>query len=94
MVIARWNGQIIAQSDETIVVERNHYFPRAAVNDDYLISSNKTSSCPWKGVASYFSIKVGEDINEEAAWIYPETRRAAKEIEGMVAFWRGVEIID
>ncbi|MCG7914368.1 MAG: DUF427 domain-containing protein [Candidatus Thiodiazotropha weberae] len=91
---AVWNGQIIAESNETVVVEFNHYFPVRSVQQEYLNPSDTTSVCPWKGVAHYYSLSVNGDENLDAAWYYPTTSEEAKNIEGMVAFWKGVEIID
>lgn len=90
---ATWKGATIAQSDDTVVVEGNHYFPPGAVNSQYLQPSEKKSTCPWKGGASYYSIKVGDDVNADAAWYYPQPKDAAKNIQGRVAFWRGVEVV-
>ena len=92
MVQAIWNGDVIAESDRTVVVEGNHYFPRESVRDDVLRESELTSRCPWKGQASYFSLEAGGQTNSDAAWYYPEPFEAAKEIAGHVAFWKGVEI--
>lgn len=89
---ATWNGQLIAESDDTVVVEGNHYFPRDSVNDAYLVESAKTSVCPWKGTANYYSLSVDGDTNTDAAWYYAEPKSAAAEIKGRVAFWRGVEV--
>ncbi|MDJ0941547.1 MAG: DUF427 domain-containing protein [Woeseiaceae bacterium] len=89
---ATWNGKLIAESDDTVVVEGNHYFPRDAVNDEYLVESSKTSVCPWKGTANYYSLSVDGDTNTDAAWYYAEPKSAAAEIKGRVAFWRGVEV--
>ena len=91
---ALWNGKVIAQSDQTIVVESNYYFPRASIVNEYFAHSEKTTHCPWKGDASYLSLKVDGDVNPDAAWYYPAPKDDAKEIVGMVAFWRGVEITD
>lgn len=91
---AIWNDKIIAESDETVVVESNHYFPVDSINREYFKESSKTSVCPWKGTASYYSVVVDGEINEDAAWYYPETKEKAKQIEGMVAFWRGVEVVE
>ena len=74
------------------MVEGNHYFPPEAVNMDYLMASDTKTVCPWKGVARYFTIKIGDDLNVDAAWFYPETKDAANNIRGRVAFWHGVEI--
>lgn len=92
MVQAVWNGQVVAESDGTVVVEGNHYFPRASVRDDVLRESSHQSRCPWKGLASYFSLEVDGQTNQDAAWYYPEPSEAAKQIAGHVAFWKGVEV--
>lgn len=92
MVKARWNGETIAESETTVVVEGNHYFPVEAVKLGVLIPSSTTSQCPWKGTAGYYSIRVGEKENRDAAWFYAEPKAAAAEIEGRVAFWKGVEV--
>lgn len=91
---AIWNNEVIAESNDTVVVEGNHYFPPQSVNKAYLLSSNTHSTCPWKGNASYYSIKVNNEINEDAAWYYPQPKEAASEIKDHVAFWRGVKIED
>ncbi|NIJ39645.1 uncharacterized protein (DUF427 family) [Sphingopyxis panaciterrae] len=91
MVTARWNGVVIADSDDTVVVEGNHYFPRAAVDAALLSDSDMTSFCPWKGVAHYHHVTVGGVVNEDAAWYYPEPKEAASAIRGRIAFWKGVE---
>jgi uncharacterized protein (DUF427 family) len=92
MVKATWNGAILAQSDRTEVVEGNHYFPPDAINQEYFRSSNTHTTCPWKGVASYYTIEVDGKSNPDAAWYYPETKSAAKNIEGYIAFWKGVKV--
>lgn len=92
MVQARWNGAVIADSDDTVVVEGNHYFPRAAVDSALLSDSSTTSVCPWKGVAHYHDVTVGGQVNHDAAWYYPETKEAADAIRGRIAFWKGVEV--
>ena len=92
MVKAVWNGKIIAESDETVVVEGNHYFPRDAVNAGYLQDSGMHTFCPWKGQASYHTLEVDGKLNVDAAWFYRETKQRAKPIEGRIAFWRGVTI--
>lgn len=92
MVSAMWNGATIAQSDATIEVEGNHYFPRSSVNRDYLLDSDTTSICPWKGVAHYHSLSVDGAVNADAAWYYPDPLPAAAEIKDHIAFWRGVQI--
>ena len=90
---AIWNDEIIAESDQTIVIEGNHYFPPDSVNRDFLKASSTTSICPWKGRASYYSLAVKGEENRDAAWYYPEPKEAASEIRGYVAFWRGVDVI-
>jgi uncharacterized protein (DUF427 family) len=89
---AVWNGAVLAQSDDTVVVEGNHYFPRDAVDDRYVVESSHTSVCPWKGTASYLTIEVDGSRNENAAWYYPSPSRRARAIEGRVAFWKGVRV--
>jgi uncharacterized protein (DUF427 family) len=89
---AMWNGAVIAESDDTVVVEGNHYFPRESVNDEFLVESTHTSMCPWKGTASYYSLQVDSDTNANAAWYYADPKDAASEIRDRVAFWRGVEV--
>lgn len=89
---AVWKGQLIAESDDTIVVEGNHYFPPNSINKELLEDSTMKTVCPWKGQASYNSIKVGDEINEDAVWHYPNPKEGAKNIEGYYAFWRGVEV--
>lgn len=89
---AEWNGAIIAQSDETIVVEGNHYFPPESVNQALLQPSSYTSVCGWKGTAHYHSLNVDGVINKDAAWYYPEPKSAAAEIKGRIAFWKGVKV--
>ena len=89
---AIWNGQLIAESEDTVVVEGNHYFPLDAVKSDVLEPSSHTSVCPWKGTANYYDIVVDGKTNKDAAWYYAEPKDAASEIKGRVAFWRGVEV--
>lgn len=89
---AIWNDQVIAQSDETIVVENNHYFPPAAVNAAFLKHSPTHTTCPWKGLASYYSLDVNGKVNTDAAWYYPEPKEAARQIKDYIAFWKGVQI--
>lgn len=89
---AIWNDQIIAQSDDTKVIENNHYFPPNSIKKEFYNESSTQSNCPWKGMASYFTIEVDGAQNKDAAWYYPNTKHAAKEIEGYVAFWKGVKI--
>ncbi len=92
MVQATWNGTVIAQSDDTVVVEGNHYFPADAVIDGVLKPSDTKSTCPWKGTASYHSVVVAGQENRDAAWYYPEPTDAAREIKGRIAFWKGVTV--
>jgi uncharacterized protein (DUF427 family) len=94
MTTASWNGTVIAESDATVVVEGNHYFPRSAVKEGVLTDSAGTSVCPWKGTASYASVVVDGQTNADAAWYYPEPKRAAEQIRDRVAFWKGVEVTD
>ena len=89
---AIWNGVILAESDETIIIENNHYFPADSLNREYFRESATHTVCGWKGTASYYDVTVGNAINKDAAWFYPETKSEAKEIENYVAFWKGVEI--
>ena len=92
MATARWNDTVLAESDDTVVVEGNHYFPRSAVKPGVLVDSDTTSVCPWKGTASYHSIVVDGQTNKDAAWYYPQPKDAAKEIQDRIAFWKGVEV--
>src|ERR687889_58978 len=92
MTTATWNGTVIAESDDIVVVEGNAYFPREAVRDEVLRPSDTHTVCPWKGTASYFSLEVDGQTNADAVWFYPEPKDAAKQITGRVAFWRGVEV--
>jgi uncharacterized protein (DUF427 family) len=89
---AVWNGQTIAESDKTVVVEGNHYFPADSIKREYFSASPTTSVCPWKGTASYYSLEVDGKKNGDAAWYYPTPKDAAAEIKDHVAFWRGVEV--
>jgi uncharacterized protein (DUF427 family) len=89
---ATWNGATIAESDDTVLVEGNHYFPIEAVNKKYLRESHHNSFCFWKGVASYYDIIVDGETNPNAAWYYPTPSRAARRITGRVAFWKGVRV--
>ncbi len=92
MKTATWNGVVIARSDDTVVVEGNHYFPRDAVDPAVLKPSITTSFCPWKGTASYYSLVVDGKENKDAVWFYPEPKSAAAEIADRLAFWKGVEV--
>jgi uncharacterized protein (DUF427 family) len=89
---ATWNGTVIAESDDTVVVEGNHYFPADAVDQSLLRPSDTHSVCPWKGTASYWSLEVDGDTNADAAWYYPQPKDAAAEIRDRVAFWKGVTV--
>ena len=92
MATATWNGTTIASSDDTVVVEGNHYVPRQSVADGVLVESSRTSVCPWKGTARYFSVVVDGAVNDDAGWYYPEPKDAAAEIRDRIAFWKGVEV--
>jgi uncharacterized protein (DUF427 family) len=92
MATATWNGKQIAHSDDTVVVEGNHYFPPDAVRSEYLKESDHTSVCPWKGDASYYTLVVDGAENPNAAWYYPNPKPEAESIRGRIAFWRGVEV--
>lgn len=92
MAKAVWNGVVLAESDKTIVVEGNHYFPPDAINKEYFKTSDYHTTCPWKGVASYYTVVVNGDENPNAAWYYPTPKDAAKQITNYVAFWRGVKV--
>jgi uncharacterized protein (DUF427 family) len=94
MTKAVWNGEVVAESDETEVVEGNHYFPVKSVRAEFLRPSETTSYCPWKGTASYYSVTVSGAENKDAAWYYPEPSEKAESIRDHVAFWHGVEITD
>ncbi len=89
---ATWNNATIAESDETVVVEGNHYFPSESVNEVYLEPSSSHTICPWKGEASYYNVVVDGQTNKDAAWYYPEPKDAAAEIKDRIAFWRGVTV--
>jgi len=89
---AVWNGVVVAESDATVVVEGNHYFPRAALKEEFVKESATRTHCSWKGEAHYFSLSVNGKENDSAVWYYPSPKDAAKEITGMVAFWKGVQV--
>ncbi|UFH56032.1 DUF427 domain-containing protein [Spirosoma sp. KNUC1025] len=91
---AIWNGKTIAESNDTVVVENNHYFPKESVNADYLSDSSTHTVCPWKGLASYYSLSVDGKTNADAAWYYPEPKSAASQIKDRVAFWKGVQVVE
>ncbi len=90
---AIWDNQVIAESNETIVVENNHYFPADSIDKSFFSSSGTKTMCPWKGTASYFHLEVDGKHNRDAAWYYPQPKDAAANIKGYVAFWKGVEVV-
>ena len=92
MTKAIWNGKIVAQSDRTEVVEGNHYFPMDDVKQEFLMTSAHQTSCPWKGMAGYYTLAVDGEQNRDAAWFYADPKPAARNIAGKVAFWKGVKI--
>jgi uncharacterized protein (DUF427 family) len=92
MAKAIWNGQVLAESDKTILVEGNHYFPPDAVKMEYFQPSQTHTVCAWKGTASYYDVVVDGKVNRDAAWYYPKASDAAKQINGYVAFWHGVKV--
>ena len=89
---AVWKGQVLAESDETVVVEGNHYFPPEAVRREFFAASESHTTCPWKGLASYYTVTVDGASNSDAAWYYPEPKPEAAQIRDYVAFWRGVTV--
>lgn len=89
---AIWNGATVADSDDTVIVEGNHYFPRGAVNADCLRDSQTHTTCPWKGLPSYYTLAVNGAENKDAAWYYPDPKPAAAEIKDRIAFWKGVQV--
>ena len=89
---AIWNNKVIAESNQTVIIENNHYFPHESIKKEYFKNSDTHSTCPWKGKASYYNIVVDEKQNKDAAWFYPEASSKAKSIENHVAFWKGVEV--
>ena len=89
---AIWNDAVLAESDDTVVVEGNHYFPAESLRREHFRPSATHTTCSWKGVASYYDVVVGSEVNRDAAWYYPEPKDAAKQITGRVAFWRGVRV--
>ncbi|MCS6835955.1 MAG: DUF427 domain-containing protein [Anaerolineae bacterium] len=92
MARAIWNGVVIAESNETVVVEGNHYFAPQDVKMEYFKPSSTQSVCPWKGTASYYTLEVDGQTNADAAWYYPDPKPAAAKIKGRIAFWRGVKV--
>jgi len=91
---AHWNNQVIAESDQTIVIENNHYFPKESVKAEFLKPSDTHTTCPWKGLASYYTLDVDGQQNKDAAWYYPEPKDAAAQIKNYVAFWKGVKVTE
>jgi uncharacterized protein (DUF427 family) len=91
---AIWNGQVVAESDDTVVVEGNHYFPVSTLQQDLIRDSSKTTYCPWKGTAHYYTLDVDGKQNTDAVWYYPDPKPKAKQIRDRVAFWRGVEVVE
>ena len=89
---ATWNNAVLAESDKTIVIEGNHYFPHDSINKNYFQESKTHTTCSWKGEASYYNIVVNGETNKDAAWYYPNIKEAAKEINNYVAFWKGVVV--
>jgi uncharacterized protein (DUF427 family) len=89
---ATWKNAVLAESDDTVVVEGNHYFPAESIKREHFKESATHTTCPWKGLASYYDVVVGGEVNSDAAWYYPEPKEAAKEIKDRVAFWRGVRV--
>lgn len=94
MMKAIWNGKVIAESNDTVVIEGNHYFPVDSIKKEYFSDSTSHTVCPWKGTASYFSVRVDGKVNADAAWYYEEPKEAAKVIKDRVAFWKGVEVVN
>jgi len=89
---AIWNNEVIAESDATIVIENNHYFPADAIRKEFFKESSNQTVCPWKSTASYYTLEVAGEQNKDAAWYYPKTSELARSIEGYVAFWKGVKV--
>ena len=91
---AIWNGQVLAESDDTVVVEGNHYFPESAIHRDFFSKTDHTTHCPWKGDAAYYDVTVDGKLNPGSAWYYPTPKDAAAEIKDRVAFWKGIEVVE
>jgi uncharacterized protein (DUF427 family) len=91
---AIWNGVVVAESDDIVVVEGNHYFPESAIDKNLLLPSNTRSMCAWKGEARYHTLFVNGDANPDAVWYYPDPKEAAQQIKGRVAFWKGVKVVE
>lgn len=92
MYRALWNGTVLAEAEQTTIVEGNHYFPPESIVREHFSPSSTTSVCPWKGTASYLTVAADGQTNTDAAWFYPEPKEAASNIRGFVAFWKGVEV--
>jgi uncharacterized protein (DUF427 family) len=92
MFRAIWNSKVLAESDRTIVVEGNHYFPPDSIHREFFRESNSHTTCPWKGLASYYDVQVDGAVNKDAAWYYPAPKDAARQIKDYVAFWHGVKV--
>ena len=92
MTRAIWNGEVLAESEDTVVVDGNHYFPADSVRQELLQPSATTTVCGWKGTASYYDVVVGGSVNSDAAWYYPAPKDAARQIAGRIAFWRGIQV--
>jgi uncharacterized protein (DUF427 family) len=91
---AIWNDTVIAESDDTVVIEGNHYFPADTLKKEFVLSSNHHTMCSWKGQASYYDLFVDGNVNPNAAWFYPDPKEAAAEIKGRIAFWKGVQVVE
>ena len=93
MLKAIWNGTVVAESDQTEIVEGNHYFPPESIKSEYFRENSSTTVCSWKGTANYYDIVIAEDVNQGAAWYYAEPKPEAANIKGYVAFWKDVEVL-
>lgn len=91
---AIWNGAVLAESNKTYIIEGNHYFPPESVNRGYFENSETHTVCPWKGKASYYHVRVNDQLNKDAAWYYPSPKDAAEKLKDYVAFWHGVEVVE
>jgi uncharacterized protein (DUF427 family) len=91
---ASWNGAVLAESDDVVTVEGNAYFPPQSLRREYFVPSDTHTVCPWKGTASYYTLRVNGKENRDAAWYYPDPKPAAEQIRGRVAFWKGVAVSD
>ena len=89
---AIWNGVVIAESDDTVIVEGNHYFPKDALHREYVVDSTHQTTCPWKGTAHYYTLRVDAEDNRDAVWFYPEPKAGAEQVANRVAFWKGVKV--